>query len=456
MLVLLLALTGQAGPAADPWLGQLVMLRSDGLRIEVSVASGPPKQVALDSNAVYRVLSADGERLLLREKGQDGWLPKTGAVLVKEAPAFFAELIREHPTVGKYYGRRATAHQNVRRNDNMLALGDTPAGADLSAALSDLSEAVRLEPGVAKWWGDRAWVRLRLQRWDAARADAAEAVRLEPTRADWRLRRGLALEGAREFDLALHDYDEAIRLNPKLPEAWSARGDLLLVAKKEYKRAVTDYTAAIRLAPTVAVFPDNRGIAYARLGEYDNALADHTRATELDPHRAGPYYRRGDVYRWQRMWAKAVAEYSQAIEREPKEVWHLAGRGRAYLGLGDHERARADLRAAAGIEPTHPEAQASLAWFLSVCPEDRYRDGKAAVESARSALGKQPFEQRYHRILAAALAEAGDSTAALTTQELALKQARAEVAPHAETISKAERQLSRYRAGKPFRDTGDE
>ncbi len=42
----------------------------------------------------------------------------------------------------------------------------------------------------------------------------------------------------------------------------------------EYDLAIADYTAALEISPASADFVKNRGLAYEQLGELDNALAD--------------------------------------------------------------------------------------------------------------------------------------------------------------------------------------
>ena len=390
MLACLCVLLVAADPPADPWLGQLVMLRGDGLWIGLPDAAGTPQKLAdLNANSVYRVLKTNGVWLWLRQGDKEGWLHSRDALLTKDAPAFFTERIREEPGIGKWYGRRATANQTLRRNGTGLSIGTTPQGADFASALADLSEAVRLEPGTATWWGNRAWVRLLLQQWDAARDDAAEAIQREPTQANWYFRRGKAWQGKKEYDIALKDCDEAIRLDPKEATYWNARGNLRSDGKGDHVGAVADYTEAIRLEPKGAVYHRNRGEVRTDLKQYDGALADLNRATELDPHWATPYRLRGVVYRQQKEWGQAVASFTQAIEREPKDVDNWSGRGAAHVGAKQYDKAASDYAECLRLDPVGKLGCGTYAWFRATCPEAKHRDGAKAVEYARkvAALG---------------------------------------------------------------------
>ena len=442
---------------ADPWLGQLVMLRADGLWIEFPDEVGVlQKRADLCANSVYRVLKTGGNRLWLREKDQEGWLPSRDALLMKDAVPFFTARIAENPAAGKFYGRRATASQTLRRNDGYMQVGVTPQGADFASALADLTVAIRLEPATAKWWGDRAVVRCQLQQYDGACDDAAEAIRLRPTKAEWYYRRGLARKGKGEPDAALRDFDEAIRLGPSEPAYWNARGTLWAGAKGDDRKAVADYTEAIRLDPKEALYHSNRGLAHTELKEYDKALADLGRASDSDPHWALPHFNRGVVYRERKQWAEAIKAYALAIERAPKDVANWWGRAAAHDSARQFDRAALDYAECLRLAPNDEEVLGAYAWFCATCPEAKHRDGAKAVESARKAVALDAEEADHHDILAAALAETGDFAAAVSAQERALKLMRAKAARDAEAIASAEARLALYRAGKPYRATGGE
>jgi TPR repeat protein len=93
-----------------------------------------------------------------------------------------------------------------------------------------------------------------------------------------------------------------------------------------------------------------------------------------------------------------------------------------YTGSGvpqDFRRAEAWYRRAARSED--PWARNDVAWFLSVCPDDTFHDGDAAVDFARDALERMPT-QDYQVVdtLAAALARAGQFGEAVQIQTKAV------------------------------------
>jgi tetratricopeptide (TPR) repeat protein len=84
---------------------------------------------------------------------------------------------------------------------------------------------------------------------------------------------------------------------------------------------------------------------------------------------------------------------------------------------------------------------------MATCPDDRYRDGKRAVELASKALKLKETPQTLDN-LAAAYAEAGRFQEAIKTQERAITKLKQEGREKA--LPEYEEHLSSYKAGKPW------
>ena len=84
---------------------------------------------------------------------------------------------------------------------------------------------------------------------DHAITDYTEAIRLDPKNAVDFSSRGNAYYARRDYDHAIADYDQAIRLDPKNAVVFSSRGNAYY-AKGDYDRAIADYDQAIRLDPS--------------------------------------------------------------------------------------------------------------------------------------------------------------------------------------------------------------
>ncbi len=63
---------------------------------------------------------------------------------------------------------------------------------------------------------------------------------------------------------------------------------------------------------------NNRGAAYAVLGQYQLAIEDYDKAIQLDPDYADPYYNRGAAYYVLDQDGKAEADYAKACRLDTR------------------------------------------------------------------------------------------------------------------------------------------
>ena len=124
--------------------------------------------------------------------------------------------------------------------------------------------------------------------YDRAITDYSEAIRLDPKLTNaYSLRALLYLLIKHDYDRAVTDLGDVIRLNPSATSYYN-RGSAYS-RKDDLKRAIKDYTEAIRLDPKFAAAYKNRATAYMNKGikegdtskYYDLGTADFDRAKEL-------------------------------------------------------------------------------------------------------------------------------------------------------------------------------
>ncbi len=161
---------------------------------------------------------------------------------------------------------------------------------------------------------------------------------------------------------------------------------------------------------------NNRGIAYARVGEMDKAFNDFTWAIEADPRWATAYANRGEIYEQRGEWAKARADFEQGILVGPSDV---------------------------AIESYVHEVL-----LLAACPDASLRDGHKAVDLGLK-LVKRSKRPEAHDSLAAAYAETGQFEDAIREESKAIELAGAK-APAGE-IAMLQAHLERFRSGSPLR-----
>ncbi len=137
---------------------------------------------------------------------------------------------------------------------------------------------------------------------------------------------------------------------PELDLAWNNRG-LAWAEMGEWHKAVEDYNRAIEIEPRVHLPYTNRGMAWARLGRLDRALADLNRAISLNPRAARALANRGAIHQMLGMEAAARADYDRTLGIDPNDYKTYFNRGQLNLDTGRWEEAREDFTRAIGFDP---------------------------------------------------------------------------------------------------------
>jgi Flp pilus assembly protein TadD len=123
-----------------------------------------------------------------------------------------------------------------------------------------------------------------------------------------------------------------------------------------YRQAIEDLNRAIEIKPTYADAYNNRGAVYIGLGNYRQAIEDLNRAIEIKPTYADAYTNRGAAYAGLGNHRQAIEDYGRAIEIEPGYANTYFNRGNSYRGLGNYRQAIEDYDEAIEIKPSHAEA----------------------------------------------------------------------------------------------------
>jgi tetratricopeptide (TPR) repeat protein len=150
---------------------------------------------------------------------------------------------------------------------------------------------------------------------------------------------------------------------------------------------------------------------------------------------------------------KAVEMYTKVLEMEPENKVALRLRGDAYLSLGKHPEAIADLEKAAELMPDDSGTLNNLAWVLCTSPNDDLRDPKRAIELAKQACELTEYKAAHIlSTLAAAYADSGDMKSALEWSQKAVETAEADEEGDPETLEHLKEELKSYQEGKPWRE----
>ena len=284
--------------------------------------------------------------------------------------------------------------------------------------------------------------------YDKAIAEYTEAIRGMPDAYYVYAMRGNAWRAKREYDRALADFNQAIELNPQSIAALNSRA-LTYAALRDFDRAIADYNRAATLArpPLTGMILQNRAAAWQAMGDLDRALADLDELIQYHGYNAASFTARGAVRSAKGEYDRAIADYDEAIRMDPGYGRAYAARAVARLAKGDSEGAIADMNMAASVNLRDSAMINGAAWWFATSKDDRVRNGKRAVELAGKACELTHWElPSYLDTLAAAYAEAGSFTEAVTWQEKALQ------SPGFAKFSGegAQQRLQLYRAGKPY------
>ena len=138
---------------------------------------------------------------------------------------------------------------------------------DFENALSDASEAIRLEPDDVAAYRTRGWTRNELQQYDKAIADFSQAIRIDPQDAATYNNRGVAWAGKSEIDRAIDDYNQALRLDPRDVMALSNRASCWSI-KRQPMKAIEDFEHALKIDPQNSNARRKIGLVYVDTGNY--------------------------------------------------------------------------------------------------------------------------------------------------------------------------------------------
>jgi tetratricopeptide (TPR) repeat protein len=160
------------------------------------------------------------------------------------------------------------------------------------------------------------------------------------------------------------------------------------------------------------------------------------------------YLNRGLAWTHKEEFDKAIADFDEAVRLNPNDAVSYCNRGAAWRAKKELDKALVDFNEAIRIDPDDPYPYDARAWIWATCPDEKYRDGKRAVESATKACELTNWNNPvYLETLAAAYAERGDFDSAVKWQAKA-NELRAED----EDKTDGESRLKLYEEKQPFRD----
>jgi Tfp pilus assembly protein PilF len=211
---------------------------------------------------------------------------------------------------------------------------------------------------------------------------------------------------------------DTLAKNPDSGMAHSNLGALLLYKKENIGEAVEHFRRAVQINPDLAGTYFHLGVALINQGQYDEALENFQKSIQIDPDSADAYFYSGVALGQLGRTKKAIIQYRYSLQ----------------------------------LNPEKDDALNNLTWILATSSNDELRDGAEAVQLGEQACALTHYSKPlYIGTLAAAYAECGRFSDAVTTAEKAEKLAAA--AGLKDLAEKNRKLLELYQAAKPYHET---
>ncbi len=230
------------------------------------------------------------------------------------------------------------------------------------AAIARFDQAIRIMPGAAAIYENRAACYQQLGKFDLAIADYNRALQLAPEMAPVVYEnRAYCYKGLGKLTLALADFNRALELAPQRQNPLLLSRGRLLVDMGEMKKAEEDFNKAL-------AFRQIRAQAYSELayiaigrGDFPSCLNLASSAIRTDPRFADGWANRGACQISLDRYPQAIRDLSIAIALDPAVPAAYLNRSAAYAAIGDCPKALNDANTAIRLAPDKADAARRLA-----------------------------------------------------------------------------------------------
>ena len=248
---------------------------------------------------------------------------------------------------------------------------------DFDGKLTDLNEALRLQPDFVPALAERAAVYEAKGQKDAALADYDAVLRLSPGASGVVGQRARLLSSMGKRDEALKAIDKAIAADPKALNLYLQKANMLrdlgrkeqslavaadmvaaapdetyahVAAAKIYdafgerEKALSEIDRALAIAPQAYIYVNRAMVLPA--DDYDGRIADADKALQLEPDMPDAVNLKANMLMHKGDWAAAAELYSKMLVKQPNDPGYLNARGIAWWRAGRHDEAERDFTAA--------------------------------------------------------------------------------------------------------------
>lgn len=255
---------------------------------------------------------------------------------------------------------------------------------------------------------------------------------------------GNALARTGSLEDAISAYKQALDVKPDYADA---RNNLGIVSARsgDVDEAITQYKKVLALTPGYARAHYNLANAYRDKGLIDDAVAAYEKALSIDPDYTLARGNLADASARKRAQDQKILIYEKALTANPADAAMHNNLADLYIKKGMIEKGIAQLKQAIAVQPDYAPAYNYLAWIYATSVNEAQRNGREAVALATKACELAEFKNAsFLDTLAAAFAEAGDFTSAISYQEKAIS-----MSPAKDQAALRAR-LRRYQSGQAY------
>lgn len=238
----------------------------------------------------------------------------------------------------------------------------------------------------------------------------------------------------------------------KYPESWNAHNNLATILAEQGKinEAMEGFAESLKHNPRNTKALCNLGRGMMMKGQLAEAEKNFQAALTIKSDDSDAHRFYAELLAGTGRGAQA-AEHLREVLRLRPDVETRVQLAQLLYGTGKKSEAVAEYRRVLDAKPDKPDALNNLAFILATCGDEKIRDGNEAVTLAECAVrlteGRQPMALAT---LAAAYAEAGRFTDAVTTCNKAIQLANA--AGDSRLAAMNQQLLGLYSTGKPYRE----
>lgn len=311
----------------------------------------------------------------------------------------------------------------------------------LTEALEECDQAIRLSPDRPEGYALRANIHQRLGQLPQARADCAEAIRRGMRHAGVYFLQAVAEHAAGQHEEALASCSIALEIDREHAPAYDLRGFIRL-GRGQVAAALADFGQAVRLAPGWPWFYWHRVAAYKEGGDHEGILADCTRLIQIlqaaltkapppPPEAAGAeddgnaeqasllsaaHLERAAAYEAKGCLEEAERDFDASVRVAPASLMAISARGWFRARHHRTDEAMADFNEVIRLAPADPKAylQRGTAYF-------QRRQYALAVADYSAALERKPDDPHAYSLRGQAHAMDGKHEEALADADEAIR-----------------------------------